>query len=98
MSVNTELIVIGDLIKTDSRLINSLISKGEYYSDNTLPAYSIVNADISYKIKSIFDLNSLTIRAQINNLTNVLYAAGAIGRQFFPSAERNVYLGIELGL
>jgi iron complex outermembrane receptor protein len=88
----------GDLIKTDSRLMNSLNSDDEYYSDNTLPSYSIINADISYKIKSIFDLNSLTIRAQINNLTNVLYAAGAIGRQFFPAAERNIYIGIELGL
>jgi iron complex outermembrane receptor protein len=88
----------GDLIKTETKLINSLNAKGEYYYDNTLPAYTIFNADISYKIQSIFDLNSLTIRAQINNLTNVLYAAGAIGRQFFPAAERNVYIGIGLGL
>lgn len=77
---------------------------GEFYTDNFRSAankndaYTVVNADVSYLFRNVFGLQSLRIRAQVNNCLNALYSAGGNGREFFPAAERNYYLSIELGL
>ncbi len=84
----------GDLLTTDSRIINHL--KGQYYDDNTLDAFTVFNLDVSYKFKDIFGTKGIKVNAQIMNLTNELYAAGAEGKEFFPAAERSVFIGFEL--
>jgi iron complex outermembrane receptor protein len=86
----------GDLLSTD--VLKNYLGT-EYYSDNTLNPFSIFNFDLSYK----FVINSISIKfielqLQVNNLTNRIYAAGAEGKEFFPGAERNVFLGVKLGL
>ena len=86
----------GDLILTNVSLKEDLGS--EYYKDNIVDSYAIMNADLSYSIYDVFSLNKLKIHFQINNLTNVLYAASGFGKEYFPAAERNYWLGIELGL
>ena len=68
------------------------------YTDNKVDAYFVANIFSSYE----FELNGFfkNIRAfvQVNNLFDNLYAAHAIGKEFFPAAERNVLTGIKLGL
>ncbi len=86
------------LIQTNQELINDLNDSGEYYFDNINPAYSVINLDLSYTFVNIMNLNHFKIQGQIYNLTNSLFSAGAIGKEFFPAAERNFYIGFELGL
>ncbi len=86
----------GDMHTTDSRIKSHLGSS--YYSDNIVEAYTTVNFDIGYAFENILTLNKLRIHLQVNNLTNELYAASGIGREFFPAAGRNYFLGFELGL
>jgi hypothetical protein len=43
-------------------------------------------------------VRELKLRFQANNILNSLYNAGAEGKDFFPAAERNFYLGVEIGL
>ena len=35
---------------------------------------------------------------QVNNIFDQLYSAYAIGKEFFPAAERNYLVGIQIGL
>lgn len=87
----------GDLILTNEKLKAQMSSDFEgYYADNTLDAYTVFNADLSYTFKNVLSFNSVRFQLQVNNLTNLLYAAGAEGKEFFPAAERNVFLGIEV--
>lgn len=86
----------GDLLISDPRVKSHLGS--EYYINNIVDSYKILNADISYTFKQIFSINRLKIHLQINNITNELYAASGIGKEFFPAAERNYFFGFELGL
>ncbi len=86
----------GSLLQTNQSIIDDLGS--EYYYDNINPAYSLINIDLSYSFNNVFNLNHFKIQGQIYNLTNSLFSAGAIGKEFFPAAERNYYIGFELGL
>lgn len=86
----------GNLL-TESTLLKEHLGF-DYYTDNTLEAYSFLNTNISYKIENILTLQHLKLHLQINNLLNQIYNAGATGKYFFPAAERNLYFGIELGL
>lgn len=70
----------------------------EYYTDNTVDAYTIFNADISYTFKNILQMRNIKIHAQVFNLFNTLYAASGSGRDFFPGGERNIFIGFEFGL
>ncbi len=67
------------------------------YDDNVVDAYWIVNFTGSYE----FSLNPFSPKVRIygavNNLFNKLYAAYAVGKEFFPAAERNFAVGINLG-
>lgn len=84
----------GDQI-ADIRSINpSAVS----YLDNRVDAYTVFNTDLSYDIPEFLSFQSLRLRLQINNIANTLYAAGGEGGQFFPAAERNMYMGIDLNL
>lgn len=68
------------------------------YADNRVDPYYVLNANMSYQMNNVLSLTSLRLQLQINNLTNNLFAAGANGQEFFPAAERNWYMGIEVEL
>jgi iron complex outermembrane receptor protein len=87
----------GDKI-SDPKIQNHLANEWNLYIDNKLDAYFVLNADLSYTFKNILTLPSLKIQAKANNLLNNLYAAYGIGKAFFPAAERNFIIGIELGI
>ncbi|MBI5324853.1 MAG: TonB-dependent receptor plug domain-containing protein [Ignavibacteriae bacterium] len=88
----------GDLINSDTRLKNQLLKDYNYYIDNNIENYFTLNADISYTFSDILSLQRIKLHAQIINLLNRLYAGGAEGKEFFPAAERSIFLGIELGI
>lgn len=83
----------GDLIRTDRRIKQHL--DWDVYSDNIVDPYYFIDLTANYKIENLFFSKALKIILQIHNLTNNLYAAGAEGKEFFPAAERNIYLGVE---
>jgi iron complex outermembrane receptor protein len=87
----------GDLIR-DERIQTHLANDWNVYVDNELNAYFVLNADFSYTFRNILSLPSLKIHAKVNNVLNNLYAAYGIGKAFFPAAERNFIIGIELGI
>jgi iron complex outermembrane receptor protein len=78
---------------------------GEYYasgyvdySDNKVDAFFTANFLASYKLNVNSFVNNVKIYFQANNIFDNLYAAYAIGKEFFPAAERNIFAGVELGL
>jgi len=68
------------------------------YADNEVDSYTVMSLDLAYRLNDFLGTQSLTIRAQVENLTNELYAASGIGQNFFPAAERSYYFGMEVGL
>ncbi len=87
----------GDLI-TDERIQTHLANNWNIYKDNKVEPYFILNADLSYTFRDVLTLRTLKIMAKANNILNNLYASYGIGKAFFPGAERNFFVGIELGL
>ena len=68
------------------------------YSDNVNDSYFVMDFFGSYEFP-LFNGKSLSkVFVQVNNLFNNLYSAYAIGKEFFPAAERNFIAGIQLGL
>lgn len=86
----------GGMLVEDERIKTHLGSS--YYADNIVDSYTIINADFAYTFKDILTFSKLRLHFQIHNLTNELYAASGIGREFFPAAGRNYFFGIEVGL
>ncbi len=68
------------------------------YTDNKIDDYFVMNFNFSYEIQEILDLNSIRFQLQIINFTNQLYAPYAVGQQFFPAAERSIFLGINFNI
>ncbi len=68
------------------------------YTDNVNDSYFITNIFASYSFKLFDSLNPSKIFIQINNATDRLYSAYAVGKEFFPAAERNFIGGIQLSL
>lgn len=68
------------------------------YSDNINDSYFVVDFYGSYDINIINGLSNSKFFIQINNIFDKLYSAYAIGQEFFPAADRNFIVGIELGL
>jgi iron complex outermembrane receptor protein len=66
------------------------------YNDNVIDPFFVVNAQINYKLCFEPILKDITFVLQINNIFNKLYAPYAYGKEFFPAAERNYYLGMKL--
>lgn len=88
-----------DKLLTESLpLINHLRYLGDYYVDNKLDDYFVVNLDLNYNLKKLVAIKDVTVKLQIKNLFNRLYAAGGEGKEFFPAAERSYFLGLEIGL
>ena len=68
------------------------------YSDNLNEGYFVSDLFASYEFSLFNTLSPWKIYGQVNNLFDELYSANAIGKEFFPAAERNWLAGIQVGL
>ena len=68
------------------------------YNDNKNEAYFTANFSGSYEFNLFNSLTNSKIIFQINNIFDDLYSANAIGAEYFPAAERNFLVGLQLGL
>ena len=68
------------------------------YSDNLNEGYFVSDIFASYEFSVFNTLSPWRIFGQVNNLFDNLYSAYAIGKEFFPAAERNWLAGIQVGL
>ena len=68
------------------------------YSDNVNEAYFVSDLFASYEFYLLNALTPWKIFVQVNNIFDNLYSAYAIGKEFFPAAERNWLAGIQVGL
>lgn len=68
------------------------------YSDNTVDAYFTSNVIAGYEFPLMPVFKKVRLFAQVNNIFDNLYAAHAIGKEYFPAAERNYLVGLTIGL
>ncbi len=68
------------------------------YSDNLNEAYFVSDFFASYEFPFIDSQTPWKVYLQVNNIFDNLYSAYAIGKEFFPAAERNWLAGIQIGL
>ncbi|QQS38183.1 MAG: TonB-dependent receptor [Ignavibacteriales bacterium] len=68
------------------------------YKDNVNDSYFVVNVFVSHSFRFFNSLSSSKIFLQVNNVMDVLYSSNAIGKEFFPAAERNFIGGIQISL
>ncbi len=68
------------------------------YSDNKVDSYFTTNIFAGYEFRLNPVFKKVKIFAQVNNLFDNLYAAYAVGKEFYPAAERNYLMGINVGL
>jgi iron complex outermembrane receptor protein len=68
------------------------------YSDNTVDAYFTSNVIASYEFPLMPVFKKVRLFAQVNNIFDNLYAAHAIGKEYFPATERNYLVGLTIGL
>lgn len=84
----------------DGRLSEYLIQFPGFidYTDNINDAYFTMDLFTSYEVNLLNSLTNSKIFIQVNNVFDNLYSAYAIGKEFFPAAERNFIAGIQVGL
>lgn len=68
------------------------------YSDNKNEGYFSANLFTSYDVSLSDSEYDFKFYLQINNLFDSYYSANAVGKEFFPAAERNVFAGVKLSL
>ena len=68
------------------------------YNDNINENYFVVDFYGSYQFNLFNGLTNSKLYLQVNNIFDNLYSAYAIGKEFFPAADRNFIAGIQLGL
>ncbi len=68
------------------------------YTDNKNEAYFVADFFGSYEFNFFNSLEPSKIYLQVNNIFDNLYSAYAIGKEFFPAAERNFLVGLQVGL
>lgn len=68
------------------------------YDDNVNDAYFVVDLFSSYEFSLFNGATNSKVFVQVNNLFDNLYSAYAIGKEFFPAAERNFIARIQIGL
>ncbi len=78
--------------------LNNLYPGLTDYSDNRVDSYFVANLFASYDLSLESYAKQLRFYFQVSNLFNNLYAANGIGKEFFPAAERNLLVGLQLGL
>jgi iron complex outermembrane receptor protein len=84
----------------DSRIKNYLSEFPHFidYDDNVNDSYFATDFYGSYSIRLFNGLSDSKLYFQINNIFDNLYSANAIGKEFYPAAERNFIAGIQFGL
>ena len=84
----------------DSNLNQYLLSYPGFvdYSDNVNDSYFVIDFYGSYEFNLFNGLTNSKVYIQVNNIFDNLYSAYAIGKEFFPAAERNFIAGISIGL
>lgn len=84
----------------DERLNEYLLQNPAFvsYSDNANDAYFTIDFYGSYEMNFFNSLTPSKVFFQINNIFDELYSAYAIGQEFFPAAERNFLVGIQVSL
>ena len=68
------------------------------YKDNLNESYFVSDVFMSYEFYMLNAVSPWKIYIQVNNIFDNLYSAYAIGKEFFPAAERNWLAGIQIGL
>jgi iron complex outermembrane receptor protein len=68
------------------------------YSDNVNEAYFVADFLASYQFPVVNTSAPWKVYFQLNNIFDNLYSAYAIGKEFFPAAERNWLACIQIGL
>lgn len=68
------------------------------YSDNVNEAYFVSDIYASYEFNLLNGQTPWKLFFQVNNIFDNLYSAYAVGKEFFPAAERNFVGGIRVGL
>lgn len=68
------------------------------YSDNVNDAYFTLNFFSSYELKLFNTPTRSKLFLQVNNVFDTYYSMYAIGKEFFPAAERNFVAGLQLGI
>jgi iron complex outermembrane receptor protein len=81
---------LGEYLNQSSGFVN--------YINNVNDPYFSVDFYCSYDFHFIESLAASKIFLQVNNVFDRLYSAYAIGNEFFPVAERNFLIGIQIGL
>jgi len=81
-------------IKSDLILFPGFID----YTDNVNDAYFVSDFYAAYEFNLLNSLTPWKVFIQVNNIFYKLYSAYAIGKEFFPAAERNWLTGIQFGL
>lgn len=81
---------LGDYLKLYPQFID--------YDDNVVDSYFTANIFGSVDFNLGSQLNKSKLFFQVNNIFNTLYAQKAIGKEYFPAAERNFLAGIQFSL
>ena len=68
------------------------------YNDNINEEYFVIDFYGSYEMNLFNGLTNSKIYLQVNNIFDNLYSAYAIGKEFFPAADRNFIAGVQIGL
>ncbi len=66
------------------------------YNDNVVEPYFVTDVLIGYENQNLPFFEGCKVFLQVKNVFNNLYAAYAIGKEFFPSAERNFIVGADI--
>ena len=68
------------------------------YEDNVNDASFVLNFFSSYELKLFNTPTRSKLFLQVNNVFDTYYSMYAIGKEFFPAAERNFIAGLQLGI
>ncbi|KUG25986.1 thiamin-regulated outer membrane receptor omr1 [hydrocarbon metagenome] len=68
------------------------------YNDNLVESYFVANLITNYEFSIQPVFKKVKLFVQVNNIFDNLYAAHAVGKEFYPAAERNYLVGLTLGL
>ena len=84
----------------DNKLNSYLLTNPGFvdYTDNLNEAYFVSDVLLSYEFSLTNFLTPWKVYFQLNNIFDNMYSAYAIGKEFFPAAERNWLAGIQIGL
>jgi len=77
---------------------------GAFYTSNLedpqeqVPAFALLDFHGRWRVPVAAGVEAVELQLQVNNVLNKLYVAHGEGDAFFPAAERNVFLGLQVEL